>query len=450
MKELNFEPSLKQFEALQLLQDSVTRFLWYWGAAWGWKTYVAVAWIVIMCSAYPWVKYWIFRRYIVDIKDSTYESCMKVLLLLWFEEWVNYKIRDNWKEILFSNWSKILFRWLQEKPSDIHFTKLWWMELTWAFVDEANECPEKWIRVLGKRVWRWMNWEYNIKAKVLCCFNPDKWWVYKWFYLPHRDWVEKADTKFIKALAKDNPYNTQDYLDSLKNETDKILYERLRLWNFEYDNTPWRLFDYDQLLDLATNPIVRWMKRISWDIAWEWDDLSVLWWFDWGYLEHFKVIAKNKIDDKFDNEFRDMARIMWIWMSKVVVDGTWIWEWVAWHLKCKKFVSAASAIQPLEQKLDKTQKADFANLRSQCYFELAKWVKNAEINLEKMPEKYLGMLVEELDVIVQIDVDKEWPRRVIPKVDIKKALWRSPDISDMLMQIMFFEFNKQEAFIIGV
>lgn len=450
MEKLKFKPSSKQFQALELLRDDITRFLWYWGAAGWWKTYVAVAWIVIQCSVYPWVKYWIFRRYIVDVKDSTYESTLKVLFDLWFIEWAEYKIRDNWKEILFTNWSKIIFRWLQEKPSDIHFTKLWWLELTWAFVDEANECPEKGIRVLWKRVWRWRNREYNIKAKVFCCFNPDKWWVYRWFYLPYRDWIEKKDTRFIKALAVDNPYNTQDYLDALKNETDKILYERLWLWNFEYDDTPWRLFDYDQLLDLQNNPICRWNKHISWDIAGEWKDLTVIWWFDWGYLEYFKVIAKNKIDEKLDNEFRQMASIMWIWMSSVIVDGTWIWEWVAWHLKCKKFVSVASSIQPIEHKIDRTQKLDFTNLRSQCYFELAKAVKSSTINLANMPDKYFMMLVEELDVIVQIDVGKEWPRRVIKKEDIKIKLWRSPDISDMLMQLMFFQFNQTEVFVIPI
>jgi len=450
MLALCFKPNPKQYEALQLLNNSntVVELLWFWGWAWWGKTFLAGAWIVSQCNVFPWVRYWIFRKYIQDAKDTTFVSLLKVLKELGFEEEIHFRIKEG-KDIIFVNWSSIITRGLMEKPTDIHFTKLWGLELTGAFVDEANECPIAGIEILQTRVWRHMNKEYWIPEKVLCCFNPDKGWIYSWFWKPYRDKVETATVKFIRSLARDNAkYLTKQYLSKLSNIRDKI--KRKRLWegDFEYDDTPWRLFNYDKICDLETNPKYTGKKYISADVAGEWKDRTVIFVWHWYTLLYYKVIRKNKIDEEFDNKFKALAKVYWIGMSSIVVDKTWLGEGVVWHLKCKGFVSNASVIQSNEYKDDKTQKENYSKLKDQCYFKLAELINENKINLNALSSEDFETLKEELDVITHINIWKDEPMRVISKDLIKEKLGRSPDFADALMMRVFFDLQQTEAFYI--
>jgi len=450
MLALCFEPNPKQYKALQLLDNSntVVELLWYWGWAWGGKTFLAGAWIVSQCNVYPWVKYWIFRKYIQDAKDTTFVSMLKVLKELKFIEWIHFTIKDG-KDIMFVNGSSIITRWLMEKPTDIHFTKLWGLELTGAFVDEANECPIAGIEILQTRVGRHMNLEYNIPEKVLCCFNPDKGRVYSWFWKPFKNGNESKTVKFIRALARDNAkYLTKQYLSKLSRIKDKIKRKRLWEWDFEYDDTPWRLMSYDKICDLETNQSYTWSKYITSDIAGEWKDRTVIFVWNWYKLIYYRVIRKNKIDEAFDNKFRALAKIHTIGMSSVVVDKTWLGEGVVGHLKCKGFVSNASAIQGEEYKEDKTQKENYKSLKDQCYFKLADLINENKIDLSIMSSEDFEMLKEELDVLTHINIWKDEPKRVIPKDQIKEKLGRSPDFADALMMRVFFDLKQTEAFYI--
>jgi len=441
-------PNPKQWEALQLLanHNKEVELVWYGGGAWGGKTDLAVTWIASQCNSFPGVKYGIFRKYIQDAKDTTFASLLKTLNRLGFLENKHFTIKDG-KDIIFVNGSSIIIRGLMEKPTDIHFTKLGGLELTGAFIDEANECPFGGVEILQTRIGRHMNSEYGIPEKLLCCFNPDKWRVYSTFWKPYRDKCESSKVKFIRALARDNAkYLTRQYLEKLKNQKDKI--KRKRLWegDFEYDDTPGRLFNYDKICDLMTNPSYTWSKYISADIAGEGKDRTVIFVRDWFKLIYYKVLKKNKIDEVFLNKFRDLCYTYKIGMSSVVVDKTGLGEGVVWHLGCKGFVSNAGVVQWLENKLDKTQREDFAKLKDQCYFKLAELVNENQIDLSIMSSEDFEILKEELDTITHINIWKDEPKKVIPKDQMKEKLGRSPDFADALMMRVFFELKSNDAF----
>ncbi len=421
-------------------------FLWYWWAAWWGKTILAAMWISMMCKKYPWVRYWVFRRFITDCLDTTFKSFTKALHILGLLEAENidvlkknpdkydFCVRNGWKEIVFSNWSEIWFRWLQDKPTDVHFTKIWWLELTGAFVDESNECPDQWVSVLKKRVWRHMNSEYKIPRKVLCTFNPDKWWVYRTFYTPFKQWRELEWIMFIPALPTDNPYLTQEYLDELKNEKNEVIKQRLYYWNFDYDDTPWRLFEYDDINNLWTNNLMWWEQYISIDVARKWKDKTVI--YIWEGFDIVKVIQEPKSDISVLSE-----RVKWLmreWeipRSKVIADEDWVWWWLVDNLKCQWFINNAAPRQVKRPTL--STRRNFQNLKTQCYFELAKHIKKISLRDETIKES----LIEELDVIVQIDLDDDTKIKIISKEDIKDKLWRSPDYSDAMMMRMYYEIK---------
>ena len=73
---------------------------------------------------------------------------------------------------------------------------------------------------------------------------------------------------FIPALPTDNPYLTKEYLEELRNEKNEVIKQRLYYGNFDYDDTPGRLFDYNKILS-SFDPKTPYNKRkyISCDVA---------------------------------------------------------------------------------------------------------------------------------------------------------------------------------------
>lgn len=436
-----------------LLKDNGVSFLWYGGAAWWGKTILAALWISMMCSKYPWVRYWVFRRYITDALDSTFQSFTKALWILWLNEAPNvdilkrdkenkydYVVRNGGKEITFRNGSEVWFRWLQDKPTDIHFTKIWWLELTGGYVDEANECPEMGIWVLKKRVWRHLNIEYKIPRKVLCTFNPDKWWVYRTFYMPFKQWNEIEWTKFIKALPTDNEYLSKEYIEELENEKNEVLRQRLRFWNFDYDATPWRLFEYDNIVNLWNNGRDLWDYYVTCDAARKGKDKAVIYLWNGWFLEEKTEYAKCSNTD-IENEIKRLQVLHWFPMTRVIVDEDWVWWGIVDHLWCKWFINNSSAISPANANKVSYKKKNYVNLKTQCYFLLADKVNEWGISI--LPTDLKNDLIQELDVVVEVNLDKDAKKRICDKEYIKEKLWRSPDYADALMMRMYFELKKQ-------
>lgn len=404
-----------------------------------------------MCLKYPWVRYWVFRRFITDCLDTTFKSFLKALILLWMREApsiddlkrspdkYDFCVRNWWKEITFPNGSEIWFRWLQDKPTDVHFTKIWWLELTWAFADEANEQPEQWISVLKKRVWRHMNAEYKIPRKVLCTFNPDKWWVYRTFYTPYKNGSELEWTMFIPALPTDNPYLTEEYLNELKNEKNEVIKQRLYYGNFDYDDTPGRIFDYNAILNIWDNPPIHGTKYITWDIARKWRDSSIIGFWNW--LDLYKVIREEKTDLRdLSDRVRKEAQSEWVEMRNTIMDENWVWWGIIDNLRCQWFINNARPRQPRKANISTVRNFDM--LKTQCYFKLAEMVNTWQIRISVQDDDLKNKLIEELDIIVEVWLDQDNKTRIIKKEDIIAKLWRSPDIADMVMMRMYYELDK--------
>lgn len=78
----------------------------------------------------------------------------------------------------------------------------------------------------------------------------------------------------------------------------------------------------------------------------------------------------------------------------------------------------------------------YHRLRDQCYHllslkqdEIAISMKDVEIyNSGVTVEQLKRMIIDDTDAIVQVDIDKDAPFRVINKQELKKKIGRSPDI----------------------
>jgi hypothetical protein len=135
-----------------------------------------------------------------------------------------------------------------------------------------------------------------------------------------------------------------------------------------------------------------------------------------------------------------------------VVDEDGVGGGIVDHLKCIGFVNASSPIDTRtvhEKREGRVPKPNFGILKDQCYSLLADNIK--EISTRVFPDKIKDRIIEELDAISQVDIDKDGPFRIIKKDDIKKVLGYSPDWADnfMMRMLLLMKPKKKKALVIS-
>lgn len=431
----------KQKEAFRYLlwHPEITEIGYWWAAWWG-KSYTWVSWVWMMCNKYPWVRYFFWRQELKRLKQTTLATYFKFLgdyNIPEEQKWI-YNSQDS--VIRFKNGSEILLLDLAYLPSDPLYTRFGSLELTGWYVDESAEIDEQCITILMTRIWRQKNEDYWLAPKLLEWFNPDKWQVYRRYYKPWKEWTLPDYRVFIRALATDNKRLPKSYIEQLS-KANEVTKQRLLYGNFDYDDTPWRLFEYNAILNMWDNPPIHWEKYISWDIARKWKDYSII--GVWNWLDLYKIIKEEKSQLKdLSDTIRKVAQEEQVMMSHAIMDENWVWWWVIDNLRCQWFINNARPRQPKKANISTVRNFDM--LKTQCYFKLAEYVNTGKIRISVQDTEFKEKLIEELDVIVEIGLDQDAKTRIIKKEDIIAKLWRSPDVADMIMMRMYFELDKRE------
>lgn len=435
---ITFKPSRKQFEAWKLLTDRETTELGYGGAASGGKSYLGCFWLLAMCLAYPDTGWLLGRKEMINLKRTTLITFFKVCAEYGIEANREFSFNQQTNVITFTNKSQIFLFDLSHQPSDPLYTRLGSLELTGGFIDESNEVDSQAISIVKTRLGRRKNEEHGLTPKLLETFNPDKGHVYQEFYKPFRDNLLPAHRKFIKALPTDNPHTTAQYLQQLRH-SDKITQERLLLGNFEYDDDPARLMQYDALNDLWTNTVDQNGERyIVADIARYGQDKTVVGYFEGLDLKQVKTYEKQGTDETAE-VIKIIARDERVPFSHILIDEDGIGGGVLDQLRGVKGFIANSVALPNKQ----THKPEnYQNLKAQCTYTLAEYVNQHRLAISYKDATFKERLIEELEQIKSADADKDGKRKIQGKDEIKAILGRSPDSADMLMMRMWFELNQ--------
>lgn len=441
MAKLSFDTFWNQKQKLAfeyLLWHPEITEIWYgWWAWWG-KSYTWVTWCWMMCNKYQWVRYFFWRQELKRLKQTTLTTYFKFLddyTIPESQRW-NYNAQDS--VIKFSNWSEILLLDLAYLPSDPLYQRFGSLELTGWYIDESAEIDEQCISILSTRVWRQKNEEYNISPKILEGFNPDKWHVYRRFYKPSKENSLPEYRIFIPALATDNKRLPKSYIEQLQ-KTNEVTKQRLLYGNFDYDDTPGRLFDYSAILNMWDNPAVNGDKFLSIDVARKGKDKTVI--IEWNWLE---ITGYKKEDISQLKDLSDKIRKDYQWeieAKRIIVDENWVWGWLIDNLRCQWFINNARPIQP--KKANMSTVRNFEHLKTQCYYKLAEYVNTGMVRISIEDNHFKEKLIEELDIIVEVWLDQDWKTRLIKKEDVISKLWRSPDYADAVMMRMFYELDKR-------
>jgi phage terminase large subunit len=425
--------NLKQTKALDYLEDNTTTELLYGGGAGGGKSILGCYWQLKRRLKFPGTRGLIGRANLKTLKETTLQSFFEVCRLQGLKADTHFRYNQQTGSISFPNGSQILLKDLFLYPSDPNFDELGSLEITDAFVDEANQITEKAWNIVKSRI-RYRLDENGLNPKMLGSCNPAKSWIYTRFYKPSKENVLQADRKFIQALVGDNPDVSKHYRENLLG-LDEASKQRLLYGNWEWDDDLATLIPYDKIIDaFSASYVMGGEPYITCDVARFGADNTVIGIWS-GYrvsLFSFKHLSVSDVANKI-TEFRGLYKVP---NSQVIADEDGVGGGVVDILGCKGFVNNSRALND----------ENFANLKSQCYFKLAEKINKGEVYIDCKDVAIKEMIIQELEQVKQHNMDKDGKKAVVPKDRVKELIGRSPDFSDTLMMRMYFELQPAVEF----
>ncbi len=435
------QPSNKQLEAYSYLRDNVTKEVAYGGSAGGGKSWLGCEWLMLCAYNIAGSRWFIGRNELKKIRQSTLVTWSKVCKHNNFGE---YTINNQYNYIQLQNGSVIDMLDLRYMPSDPLYERFGSLEYTGGWIEEAGEIDYGAYEVLKTRIGRHLNMEQGILAKILITCNPKKNWLYTDFYKPWNMGELQEHRAFVQAFVQDNPYIDPDYIENLKRIKDKAKKERLLYGNWEYDDDPSTLIDFDSIVDYFKNDHIEedGNTYITADIARKGRDKTVIRvWKGWSVVNRVEF-EKNTIKEVVD-AIRNLSKKYNVPKSRIVCDEDGVGGGAVDFLGCKGFVNNSSPLKV------NGRKENFDNLKSQCGYYMAEKICNKEVYERCDDQKLIEVIREEMEQVKLKSVDTDGKTALMPKDKIKEKIGRSPDEWDSIMMRYYFELKPPQRTLIN-
>lgn len=423
----------KQKEMARAWIDPTISDIVYGGSKGSGKSFGGVNLIFGDAFLYPETHYFIARKKLNDIRKFTIPTIHEV-----FEYWglnksyYSFNGTDNFYTLY--NGSKVFLLEAKYLPSDPQYMRFGSMQMTRGMIEEAGEFERDAKDNLHASIGRWKNDKYNLTGKLLQTCNPAKNYLYKDYYLPNKKGYLESWKKFIQALPSDNKKLDSGYLENLNRILSKNAKERLLKGNWEYDDDPDALCDYENILSVFENDHnkLTGKKYLTADVARMGSDKAIIVvWDGWIAIDYI-VFDKSKTTE-IQNAINALRVKHNIQKRNCIADEDGVGGGVVDNTGIKGFVNNAKAMND----------ENYFNLQSQCCYKLAEKIESGElfINLE-LGTKYREEIIEEFEQLKTYKSDTDGKLRIIPKADIKDLIGRSPDWRDVFMMRAFFDYDK--------
>ena len=426
--EINPEFTKTQKECLKYLFDNKTKEVLFGGAAGGGKSWVGVSYLILMCIQYPKTRYLMGRSKLDALKKTTLNTFFEVCNAWGVKASKHYNFNGSTNIITFFNGSEIILKDLFLYPSDRNFDSLGSLEITAAFIDEANQITEKAKNVVASRL-RYKLDENDLIPKMLMTCNPAKNWVYTEYYRPAQENKIKPYRKFIQSLVGDNTYISKHYETQLF-QLDELSKQRLLFGNWEYDATKDSLIDYNSIVSLFESKGIDGNKYITCDVARFGSDRTVIMLWQGLHLRYIKSILKSAINDVVE-EIKKLQQENQVPLRNIIVDEDGVGGGVKDYLRCQGFVNNARALK----------NENYQNLKTQCFYKLADLINKGQIGISCSDINTKNYIIEELEQVRMKDADKDNKLQILPKDTVKSIIGRSPDYADALAMRMYYEVD---------
>lgn len=427
------DPTYKQFLALEKLSDFTTKYLLFGGGAGGGKSWVGCEWILDMCVSFPGVRYFMAREELKSLKETTVKTFHKVAKK--HDLLDTFRYYEHYAAIRFYNGSEISLLELKFIPSDVMFERFGSTEFTGGLIEEAGKVHFNAFDVLKSRVGRHLNDKYNIPRKVFITCNPKKNWLYHTFYKPWKDGTLEQGYEFIQSLVSENDKIDSGYVEALDEIKDQTTKKRLKYGEWEYEDDPLSLTNYENILNIFTNEhVIGGIKYITADIARFGADKTII--RVWNGLKVIKRIERKGLRITESSALiRQTATDHHVPMSNVIVDEDGIGGGVVDILKCKGFVANSSPLHG----------GNFDMLKSQCGYRLSELINDNLIHEPCEETASKEALIEELGQLKKKSDSSDKKQAIMPKDKIKDLIGRSPDDMDTYIMRAYFELTKPKT-----
>jgi len=426
--EINPQFTPKQKECLKYLFDDKTKEVLFGGAAGGGKSWVGCSYLITMCLQYPKTRYLMGRSKLDSLKKTTLNTFFEVCTEWNLKAIKDYTYNGSSNVITFYNGSEIILKDLFLYPSDRNFDSLGSLEITGAFIDEANQITEKAKNVVASRL-RYKLDENGLIPKMLMTCNPAKNWVYSEYYRPAQDNTIKHYRKFIQSLVIENQYISKHYETQLS-QLDELSKQRLLFGNWEYDATADSLIDYNSIMGMFSQKGIEGDKYITCDVARFGSDKTVIMLWQGLHIKYIRTILKSAVNEVVD-EIKKLQQENGVNLRNIIVDEDGVGGGVKDYLRCQGFTNNARALKG----------ENYQNLKTQCYYKLADQINKGQIGVTCSDVNVKNYITEELEQVRTKDADKDNKLQIIQKDTVKSILGRSPDYADALAMRMFYEID---------
>jgi phage terminase large subunit len=405
--------SEKQNEFLKALQSKKYRYLMFGGGMAGGKSILQIGILHELAMAYPNTRYAVIRKTYSILKRTSWKTFQKITEI---NQDKGLDINNSDLIIKYPNGSEVLFL-EADRGRDPDLNKLKGLELTGALCEEANELDEDVFNILKLRIGRWNNGE-KIPAFIMLNCNPANNWVKKYFYEPSVECTIKEPYYFLQALATDNPFLDNTYLDGLK-DLPEAQYQRYVMGNWEYGDDPDNLIQYSWLRDCLSenNGII---KYLGVDVARYGNDKTIL-----CYASDSGIVAYDVIDKQdtayVANYVLLKAKEHNIKSTDIAIDTIGLGAGVFDNLKekkmhCLEFIASQAPSE--SQSFFK-----FKNLRAEAGWQLREDIRQGVVSLpnhKPFENEAVAIKYKVTDKVISIEAKEE----------IKKRLGFSPDYYD--------------------
>jgi len=432
----NAHGNLKQIEAVQAWINPTVSDIVYGGSKGSGKSYLGVSLIFGDALMYPETHWFIARKKLNDLRKFTIPSIHEVFTHWGLTEgYYNFNGADNYYRM--HNGSVVYLLQAKYEPSDPLYMRFGSMQMTGGMIEEAGEFETEAKNNLAASIGRWKNEKYNLPANLLQTCNPAKNYLYKDYYKPHKTGVLEPHKRFIQALPTDNKKLDVGYLENLKRNLSHNMRERLLNGNWEYDDDPTTLCEYDSILGVFENDhLPTGTKYLTADIARMGSDKAIIMiWSGMRVIEcHTFDISKTTELQQAINALRTKHGIP---TKNCIGDEDGVGGGVIDNTKIKGFVNNSRA----------TNDENYSNLQAQCCYKLAEVINQGGLFIEcELSTKHREEIIEDLEQLKTYDEDKDGKLKILPKEKIKENIGRSPDWRDVLMMRMYFELKGNGIF----
>jgi len=438
--------NLKQVEAFKYWTDKSTYHIVYGGSKASGKSFLGCSLILADALIYPGTHYFIARKTLSDLRKHTTTSIAEVL-----NGWgipsnmYRYNGQDNFYQ--FKNGSKVYFFGCEPRPSDPKYTRLGSIQMTRGWIEESGEVEEAAKNALSATIGRWKNEEYGLWRKLLMTCNPDKGWLYSEYYEPWKNNSLDKDKKFIQALPTDNKMLDDGYLEGLEQSLNYNERQRLLHGNWEFDDDPSVLIDYEAIMDIFRNfSVPHGKKYITVDVARmggarivcvEWD----------GYRGHVRSWDRAEFPETL-KRIEESRMKLGISPKDVLVDGDGMGAGLADFGRYSEFRNNFPAVPSKDQRKRRDAngniiKENFDNRKSQMGFYMSDLINERRVFLTCEREEDKVLIRQELEQVRKKRMDSDMKNALVPKEEVTKRLRRSPDFWDAILMRHFFEYKGQ-------